>query len=91
MTIYDPNIVEPFFPDIHTGENGYSTTTDDILECVQACPVHTGRDENEIGEDCEGCMHHDPDRANLCLHIQMCRRAMWGLQCRTRSWKRAMA
>lgn len=42
----------------------------DLIEIVQNCPVlRLDADVNEVGEDCEGCQQHDPDRAELCARM----------------------
>lgn len=39
----------------------------ELVEIVQGCPIlRLDAEVNEIGEDCEGCALHDPDRAELC-------------------------
>lgn len=49
---------------------GAAMITLELVEIVQACPVlRLDTDVNEIGEDCEGCTRHDPDRAELCLRM----------------------
>lgn len=45
-------------------------TTYDVMESAKGCPVLTGADVNEIGEDCDGCIRFDPDRYGVCQALQ---------------------
>lgn len=65
--------IEPYYADDHPDPDRHISTSLDVLDATCNCPIMMGlgQEKNEVGEGCDGCARHDPDRASLCLHMQL--------------------